>query len=116
MKWNIKSKVGGSSETWGAARGGCVLVVLAAAGCGFLEVQEKEPQSSTAVRAEMTVKEALLEAEGVAAAPVRVEYEEGTVRLSGFVESEEERRRVEEIARQALPDLEIINGLEVWKS
>lgn len=91
-------------------------IVLFLSGCASLEVQEEDPEEAAAVRAQVTVTTALLEAEEVNAAPVRVEYADGTVRLTGFVETEAERRDAGAIAREALPDHEIINALEVWGS
>ncbi|MEX0617932.1 MAG: BON domain-containing protein [Pseudohongiellaceae bacterium] len=76
---------------------------------------EREPEDALTVEAQMTVKAALLEDGRVAAAPVRVTYEGGTVRLQGFVETEEERRQAAEIAQRALPELNIVNELQVWR-
>lgn len=73
---------------------------------------EEEP--AAAVRAQMSVKTALVAAEGVAAAPIRVQFEQNRVRLSGFVESAAEKERAGEVARQAVPGLEVINDLQVW--
>jgi osmotically-inducible protein OsmY len=73
-----------------------------------------EEEAAAAVRAQMSVKTALVEASEVAAAPIRVQFEQDQVRLSGFVESEAEKQRAGDVARQAAPDLEVINDLRVW--
>lgn len=84
-------------------------------GCATLDIGgEQKQESAVAVETEMAVKAALLEDEQVAAAPIRIQFERGAVRLVGFVETQEERQRVMEIAKQTLPDFEIINELEVW--
>lgn len=80
--------------------------------CDSLGLQEREPESSAAVEAQMSVKSALVADDRVAAAPIRVEYREGEVLLQGFVADEEERRLAEEIARETVPDLTIINELQ----
>lgn len=83
--------------------------------CSCAPSAERQPEPARAVQAQMAVKAALLEAEQVAAAPVRVEYEPGRVRLSGFVETEAEKARAADAARNAVPDLEIVNELQVWR-
>ena len=91
------------------------LLVLLCTGCLSQEVQEREPEEAAAVRAQMDVRTALLEDEQVSAAPVRVEYAPGILRLEGYVETEAERERAGEIAANARPNLEVINNLEVWQ-
>ena len=83
--------------------------------CATVELQDREAEAAAAVQAQMSVKAALLEDGRVAAAPIRVEYHGKRLRLSGYVESEAERRRAAEVAREAVPDLEIINDLTVWQ-
>jgi osmotically-inducible protein OsmY len=73
-----------------------------------------EEEAAAAVRAQMTVKTALVSASEVAAAPIRVQFEQDRVRLSGFVESEAEKQKAGDVARRAVPDLEVINDLRVW--
>jgi osmotically-inducible protein OsmY len=73
-----------------------------------------EEEAAAAVRAQMSVKTALIDVAEVAAAPIRVQSEHDRVRLSGFVESEAEKRRAGDVARQAVPGLEVINDLRVW--
>lgn len=75
---------------------------------------ERAPDAPAEVRAEMAIKAALLDDAAVAAAPVRVQYDGGTIRLMGVVESESERRRAARIARRVVPDLTVINELVVW--
>jgi hypothetical protein len=65
-----------------------------------------EEEAAAAVRAQMSVKTALID--------VAVQSEHDRVRLSGFVESEAEKRRAGDVARQAVPGLEVINDLRVW--
>ena len=84
------------------------------AACASVEVRQPEPEAAAEVRAQMQVKAALLESGEVAAAPIRVEYEGGSLILRGFVESAAEQRRAEAIAREAQPGVEIVNELEVW--
>lgn len=84
--------------------------------CSCAPWAEREPEPARAVRAQMDVKAALLEAEQVAAAPVRVEYESGRIRLTGFVETEAEKARAADAARGAVPDLEVANELQVWRA
>ncbi len=90
-------------------------VLLVCCSCATSSVQEPEQEDAAEVRAEMQIKAALLDEEQVAAAPVRVEYEAGSVRLTGFVETEAEKRRAGEVARRTLPDVEVINNLRVWR-
>ena len=93
------------------------LVALAVcAGCATSDVRKPEEEDAAAVRAQMEVKAALLDDERVAAAPIRVEYEADGVRLIGFVETEAEKERAVETARRAVPDLEIIDDLRVWRA
>lgn len=92
-----------------------LLVLLLCHGCATTDVQKPEEESAAEVRAQMTVKAALLDDEHVAAAPIRVDYESGRVRLSGFVETEDEKQRAGEVATRAAPDLEIVNDLRVWR-
>lgn len=92
-----------------------LLALLVCSSCATSDVQEPEKDDAAAVRAQMEVKAALLDEEQVAAAPVRVEYEQGSVRLTGFVETEAEKRRAGEVAKNAVPDVEVINDLRVWR-
>jgi osmotically-inducible protein OsmY len=92
-----------------------LLAFLVCSSCATSEVQTPEEDDAAAVRAQMEVKVALLDEEQVAAAPVRVEYESGSVRLTGFVETEDERQRAGEVAKRAVPDVEVINDLRVWR-
>ncbi|MEX2495859.1 MAG: BON domain-containing protein [Woeseia sp.] len=92
-----------------------LLASLVCSSCAISDVQKPEEEDDDAVRAQMQVKAALLEAEQVAAAPVRVEYESGRVRLTGFVETEAEKKRAGEVAKRAVPDVEVVNDLRVWR-
>lgn len=92
-----------------------LLAFLVCSSCATSEVQKPEEDDAAAVRAQMEVKAALLDEEQVAAAPVRVEYESGSVRLTGFVETEDEKQRAGEVAKRAVPDVEVINDLRVWR-
>lgn len=95
-----------------------VLLVLVhvCSACTMVGTQSPPPaveEDAAAVRAQMSVKTALVSEPKVAAAPIRVQFEKGSVVLTGFVESEAEKDKAGEIARQAVPDLEIINDLQV---
>lgn len=97
-----------SPKPWAA------LMALLLAACAGVEVRQPEPEGAAEVRAQMQVKAALLESGEVAAAPIRVEYQGDSLILRGFVESADERRLAEEIAREAQPGREVVNELEVW--
>lgn len=92
-----------------------LLAALTCTACASLEISDRAPEPAPEVQAQMQVKAALLEDSRVAAAPIRVEQRGNRLRLSGFVGTEAARRRAAEVAAQAVPDLEIINDLEVWR-
>lgn len=92
-----------------------LLALVVCGSCATSDVQKPEEEDAAAVRAQMDVKAALLDEKRVAAAPIRVEYEPGSVRLTGFVETEAEKHRATEAAKRAVPDLEVINDLRVWR-
>lgn len=94
---------------------GLLVALVVCNSCATSDVQKPEEEDAAAVRAQMEVKAALLDEERVAAAPIRVEYESGSVRLTGFVETEAEKQRAAEVAKRAVPDLEVINDLRVWR-
>lgn len=94
--------------------GFCSLVLLACSSCATSTSPQPEPARS--VQTQMQVKTALLEADRVAAAPIRVEYRAGRLVLSGFVETEGERVRAAATARRALPGVAVVNNLQVWRS
>ena len=93
-----------------------LLMSLVCVSCASSDVRKPEQEGAAAVRAQMEVRAALLDEEEVAAAPVRVEYEAGRLRLSGFVESEAEKQRAGEVAKRAVPNVEVVNDLRVWRS
>lgn len=92
------------------------LVLCAACALGAcVGFQDSAPEPEPVVRVEMAVKRALLDDGEVAAAPIRVSYEAGVLRLGGFVESAAERARAERIAARAAPGARIVNALEIWR-
>lgn len=100
----------------GTPGGLLALALLGLAGCAAFEVEdpaEADEDQATAT-SQLSVKTALLRAEDLDAAPIRVEYVEGVVYLKGFVETEPERQRALEVAREALPEVEFVNELRVW--
>lgn len=96
----------------------CLTALLAlqvCSSCATSDVPKPQEEDVAAVRAQMEVKAALLDADEVAAAPIRVEYESGRVRLTGYVETDAEKQRAAEVAKRAVPDVEVMNGLRIWR-
>jgi osmotically-inducible protein OsmY len=83
------------------------------AACVAVLPQGERVRAVQAVRAEATIKAALIEAADVRAAPIRVRYDERGIRLEGFVDSEQERQRALTVARTAAEADEVIDELEV---
>ena len=84
------------------------------AGCGYVgDVQEIEQAAPADAQAASEVKRALIAVDGIDAAAVRVDAADGRVTLSGFVASEDERRRTLDAARPALGDYELVDEMEV---
>ena len=74
---------------------------------------EPSPRAEADARLAVRVKAALLEAGAVDAAAVRVSARDGTVRLDGIVESEDERRRALRAARAVPGVVRAVDGLSV---
>ena len=74
---------------------------------------ELEPASAELARVTTDVKAALLAAPDIAAAAIGVRLDGETVRLEGFVDSESERTRALAIARETVPDRDVVDALEV---
>ena len=73
------------------------LVASAVAACAGAPTRTGEYIDDTLITSKVKAK--FVESSDVSAAAVNVETFKGTVQLSGFVNSEDERRRAEELAR-----------------
>lgn len=89
------------------------LVTLLLTGCaGFLANESAELSSQDAPEA-VRITAALLDEPGLAGSAIDVQFEKGRVTLSGFVETQEQRQRAEQIARQQEGVTEVINNIEI---
>lgn len=90
-----------------------IALVLALTGCNTLfggnEVKE-EPPADAALSTKVKAK--LIE-ERVGAAAIRVESNQGAVRLSGFVDSEQQRQRATILAKSISGVKSVTNTIEV---
>ena len=88
-------------------------LVLALTGCTTLfggDVVKEEPPQDAAIATKVKAK--LIE-ERVGAAAIRVESDQGVVKLSGFVDSEQQRQRATALA-QSVPGVKsVTNTIEV---
>src|SRR5512143_3666594 len=84
-------------------------LALALTGCTTLfggDVVKEEPPQDAAIATKIKAK--LIE-ERVGAAAIRVESDQGVVKLSGFVDSEQQRQRATALA-QSVPGVKSVNN------
>lgn len=89
-------------------------IMLAAllAGCAIFDSEvEQEPRADAILATR--VKADLLEVPELNAAAITVESNRGTIKLTGFVDSRQQRQRAERIAREVDGVEKVINELEV---
>lgn len=87
------------------------LAALWVVGCaGFLANESAELSRQDAPEA-VRITAALLDDPNLAGSAIDVQYEQGRVTLTGFVETQEQRQRAEQIARQYAQ--EVINNIEI---
>jgi osmotically-inducible protein OsmY len=91
------------------------LVLTALSGCGTLfdenkEIQE-EPKEDAVIATRIKAK--LIEAGNIDAAAIKVESNQGNVRLSGFVDSEQQRQQATTVAKSVSGVKDVSNNLEV---
>lgn len=94
-----------------AATAVTLILALALSGCGIARQVEQAPEPQADVAS--SVKLALIEEESIDAAAIRVEADEDTVTLSGFVADEEERQRAVQTARTAAGDFTLVDDIAV---
>lgn len=87
-------------------------VMLITTGCGSV-TREIEQTSANTAAMEISVKRALIDAEDIDAAAVAVTFAEDTITLRGFVGSQSEKDRAEELAKANSGATPVINFLEV---
>ena len=90
-----------------------LLLPLLSACAQVVDLEERVEQSDNAITTEMDVKAALLSAEEVWGAAIRVVYEDGAIRLQGFVDDEEERERALVAAQEAVA-VPVIDEMQIW--
>jgi len=87
--------------------------LFAVSGCAGTRIHESTGEGIDDGAITVKVKTALLDHKHVSARDVRVETFKGTVQLSGFVKSEDEKQRAEELAMSVGGVKSVINGLVV---
>lgn len=89
-----------------------VLTLLIASCAGFLG-EEPAGWDQQATPEAVRIKALLMEASDLEGSAIAVEYQQGVVKLGGFVATEKQRSRAGDIAREQESVAEVINNIEV---
>jgi osmotically-inducible protein OsmY len=89
------------------------LVALALSACAGGSQQESTGQYVDSAAITTKVKTAIATADGLSPFSINVETYKGTVQLSGFVDTPEQRRRAEEVARGVEGVDKVVNNIRV---